>query len=512
MSIEEKTEETAETMSGRRRWLILVAIGSFNFMATLVASIVNIALPTLSRELRVPMDHVTWIVLIYLIAVSGLLIFFGRLGDLIGKIRVFRAGTVIFTLGSLLAGFDFGFWFLIFARFVQAWGAAMTMSNSFGIITSVFPPRNRTRAMAAIGIFVSLGAVTGPGLGGLILQFLPWGYIFWINVPAGLFAIVMGAKLFPKSKPLAGIQLRNLRHDLDWTGAALFFCAISFLFLGVEIGQNKGFIHSAVIGFVVGAIMLGISFIVVEFRLCGKLDAGQKSVPPLIDLHIFRNRLFSISLIAGLFMFTTNFFANIIMPFYLQNLRGWTPGHAGLVMMAFPITMIIVGPIAGWMGDYANKEIITAVGITLVAISQFAYTLLDERTSIFALVAVTVLNAGGTAIFQSPNNALVMSTVEKRYLGVAGSINALARNLGMVTGISLATVALFTTMSARLGQRVIHYVEDRPDAFLSGMHTSFYISFGLSLVTLCVVGLRLFFQCYSRSYSKDSSRRIFSDY
>jgi EmrB/QacA subfamily drug resistance transporter len=490
-TLEKATEETAETMSGRRRWLILVAIGSFNFMATLVASIVNIALPTLSRELHVPMDHVTWIVLIYLITISGLLIFFGRLGDLIGKIRVFRAGTLVFTFGSLLAGFNFGFWFLLFARFVQAWGAAMTMSNSFGIITSVFPSRSRTRAMAAIGVFVSLGAVTGPGLGGLILQFLPWGYIFWINVPIGLFAIAMGAKLFPKSKTLDSVQSRNLRHDLDWTGAALFFCTIFFLFLGVEIGQNNGFLHLSVIVFVIGAIMLGITFLATEFRLCGKLDVSQTSVPPLIDLRIFRNRLFSISLIAGLFMFITNFFASIIMPFYLQNLRGWTPGHAGLVMMAFPITMIIIGPIAGWMGDYANKELLTAVGITLVAISQLAYTFLDERTAPFVLVAVTALNASGTAIFQSPNNALVMSTVEKRYLGVAGSMNALARNLGMVIGISAATVALFTTMSARLGERVIHYVDDRPDVFLSGMHTAFYVSFGLSLVTLGVVGFRL---------------------
>ena len=492
MSIEEKTEEAAETMSDRRRQLILVAIGCFNFMATSVASIVNIALPTMTRELNVPMDHATWIVSIYLIAVSGLLVFFGRLGDMIGKIRVFRAGTLVFTLGSLLAGFNFGFWFLIFARFVQAWGAAMTMSNSFGIITAVFPPRSRTRAMAAIGIFVSLGAVTGPGLGGLILQFLPWGYIFWINVPIGLFAIAMGAKLFPKSKPLGGARCRNLRRDLDWKGAALFFCAISFLFLGVEMGQNNGFLHPAFVVLILGAAIFGSTFIVAEFRLCDKLEADQMSIPPLIDLRIFRNRLFSISLVAGLFIFMTNFFSNIIMPFYLQNLRGWTPGHAGLVMMAFPITMIIIGPIAGWIGDYANKEIITVVGITLVAVSQFSYTLFDEQTTWLALVAAIVLNAGGTAIFQSPNNALVMSTVEKRYLGVAGSINALARNLGMITGISAATVVLFTTMSARLGHRVIHYVDDRPDVFLSGMHAAFYVSFGLSLVTLGVVGFRLF--------------------
>ena len=492
MSIEKEKEEPVETISNRRRWMILVAIGLFVFMSTLDASIVNIALPTLSRELHAPMDHIAWLVLIYLITVSGLLIFFGRLGDLIGKIKVFRAGTLVFTLGSILAGFNFGFWFLLLARFVQAWGGAMTMSTSFGITTAIFPPRSRTRAMAAIGIFVSLGAVTGPGLGGLILQFFPWGCIFWINIPIGLFAIIMGAKLFPKSEPIDNAKPRNLRRDLDWGGAALFFCAIFSLFLGVEIGQNNGFFHTAVFGFVIGAAALGSAFMVAEFRLCGKLDVSESAIPPLIDLRIFRNRLFSISLIAALLIFITNFFGSIIMPFYLQELRGWTPGYAGMIMMSFPITMIIVGPLAGWMGDRANKEIITAVGITLVAISQFIFTLLDERTPPFMLVALTVLNACGTAIFQSPNNALVMSTVEKRYLGVAGSINALARNLGMVTGISAATVVLFATMSARLGERVIHYVEGRPDVFLYGMRTSFYVSFGLSLVTLGVVCFRLF--------------------
>jgi EmrB/QacA subfamily drug resistance transporter len=459
----------------RKHWLILVAVGLFTFMSTLDSSIVNIALPTISKELQIPMNQTTWTVSIYLIGVSGMLIFFGRLGDLIGKIRVFKVGTVIFTIGSLLAGFNFGIWFLLLARLVQAVGAAMTMSNSFGITTTTFPPSQRARAMSMIGVFVALGSVAGPGVGCIILQVLPWSYIFWVNVPIGIFAIIMGQFLFPKEEKHKG------KLDLDWGGTILFFLAISLLFLGIEIGQNQGFLHPIVIGLVVIAIILLVAFI--------KFELGQKI--PMIDLHIFKNSLFSISLVAAFLIFVTNFFAAIIMPFYLQDLLNWSPGQAGMMMMVFPITMMIVGPIGGVMGDKLDKEIVTAAAIILVVVSQLGYTTFNHSTPVWILILFTVLNSAGTGLFQASNNALVMSAVEKRYLGVAGSVNALARNLGMITGISIATTTLFTAMSLKFGKRVTTYVPGRPDIFLHGMHIAFLISFTIALITFFIVGYRL---------------------
>ncbi|MBS7575963.1 MULTISPECIES: MFS transporter [unclassified Enterococcus] len=462
--------------NNKKSWLILIAVGLFTFMSTLDSSIINIALPTISKELNIPMNEATWSVSIYLIAVSGLLIFFGRLGDIFGKIKVFKIGTVIFTLGSLLAGFNFGIYFLLFSRFIQAIGAAMTMSNSFGITTESFPLQLRARAMSFIGIFVSLGAVTGPGLGGLILQFLPWSYIFWINVPIGIFAILMGQKLFPKAKPIEQVP------PIDYLGTILFFFSIVSIFLGIEIGQVQGFANLITISLLIIGLILLIIFIIQENRI--KI--------PLIELKIFKNQLFSISLISALLIFTTNFFANIIMPFYLQNYLGWDPGFAGLVLMAFPATMLIFSPIGGYLGDYFNKEKITAIGIAIVVIAQLCYTTLDYHSSFILIVGITALNAMGSTLFQSSNNALVMSSVDKQYFGVAGSINALARNLGMISGISIATITLFTSMSRQAGKHVTDYLPEHPEYFLNGMHLAFYISSILALITLCLVSYRLF--------------------
>ncbi|MDR2833677.1 MAG: MFS transporter, partial [Streptococcaceae bacterium] len=376
------------------------------------------------------------------------------------------------------AGFNLGIYFLLFARFIQAIGASMTMSNSFGITTSCFPPHQRARAMATIGIFVSLGAVTGPGLGGIILQFMPWSYIFWVNVPIGIIAMLMGQKLFPKDDIATPFD----RKLIDWSGTILFFFAISLLFLGIEIGQNTSFTSPPVLISLVIAVILFILF----------LEKEKIAQAPMIQLDIFKNKLFTISLISALLIFVTNFFASIIMPFYLQSYLKFSPGVAGGLMMVFPIVMMIVGPIAGVIADKWNKEILTAIGIVFVVFAQFGYTRLNADSSMFTIILITAINALGTGLFQSPNSALVMSTVEPKYLGVAGSINALARNLGMIIGISLATTTLFATMSAQYGKRVTEYISSRPDVFLSGMHVAFLVSFGVGILTFIVVGSRVF--------------------
>ncbi|WP_243115696.1 MFS transporter [Periweissella cryptocerci] len=452
--------------NSQSKWLILLALGLFTFMSTLDSSIVNIALPTISRDLAVPMNEATWTVSIYLIVISGLLIFFGRLGDMIGKIKVFKIGTYIFTFGSLLAGISAGLPFLLFARFVQAIGAAMTMSNSFGITTVTFPPEQRGRAMGLIAMFVSIGAVAGPGLGGLILQYLPWSYIFWVNVPIGIVTIIMGQILFPKSSS------RGAKPKIDWAGAIVFFIMIVALFMGVNVGQAEGFLHPTVIGMIILAIVLFIIFVKVE----------KREKIPLINLAIFKNSMFSISLLTGMLVFITNNFFVVIMPFYLQNLRGWTPGTSGLLMMTFPIVMAVMAPIGGILGDKFDKEVITMIGLVLIMVAQIGYTLIGATTGFVLIAIFNALNGAGAALFNSPNNALVMGTVEPQYLGVAGSVNALARNLGMIIGISTATTALFGWMSMSAGYRVTTYLPKHPMFFSNAMHYAFMISMVLAVI------------------------------
>ncbi|MCP0886602.1 MFS transporter [Ligilactobacillus sp. WILCCON 0076] len=465
--------------SNQNVWLIIIAVGMFTFMSTLDASIVNIALPVMSKDLAIPMNQATWTVSIYLIIISGLLTFFGRLGDQIGKIKVFKIGTYIFTLGSLCAGINLGLWFLLFARVVQALGAAMTMSTSFGIITSAAPFKMRARAMALNAMFVSLGTITGPGVGGLILEHFKWSYIFWMNVPIGIAAIMIGMKVFPHEK------IETSKVDLDYAGIVSLFLTISLFFLGVNIGQEQGFIQLIPLSlFVVSALLLAY-FIVHELNV--KI--------PLLDLSLFKSSLFTISLIAAFLIFTSNFFINVLLPFYFENLRGLSSGTAGLYMMIWPVTMLVGTPISGYIADKFDQEYVTLFGLTILAISFFGWRMVDANTPLLFVGSLSMIGSIGMSFFQTPNNALIMTNAPKQKLGVAGAMNALARNLGMISGTSLVTTILYFAMSKKIGYTITSYPTHHSEVFVYGMHVAFtsasYIIVITWLLTLYRVWMRL---------------------
>ncbi|MBS7066681.1 MAG: MFS transporter [Lactococcus lactis] len=452
----------------------LIALGIFTFMSTLDGSIVNIALPTMSKELHVSTSQITWVVTIYLIVISAIVLIFGRLGDLIGKSRIARIGWGIFILGSALAGLNFGWGlgFLLFARVIQAIGASMFMATGFGIISEIFPPESRARALSISAMFVSVGSIAGPALGGLILQVASWNYIFWINVPIGILAWIFGNHALPKEKT------SGKWSDIDFKGGTLMTSVIVLLFLALNFGQALGWTNPLIIiGALLGFILFGI-FILTE----------KKVAQPLLDLGIFKSKLFSMSIIMALFNFTVAMFSSILLPFYLQDFRNYGPGLAGMIMMAYPVAMLVASPLAGSAADKMDKEIVTFVGISGIVLSQLGYLLINPHSAPWLVVVILLIQGMSMGIFQSPNNALIMETVDRKYLGIAGSVNSLARNMAFVLGTSLATLILFTAMSNQLGYKVTTYLHNQPDVFLHGFHVAFYFSTFLVLVTW-VLGL-----------------------
>ncbi|MFK4568538.1 MFS transporter [Enterococcus sp. UD-01] len=457
----------------KNRWWILVSVAMFTFMSTLDASIVNIALPTISKDMNVPMNQSEWIVSIYLMIVCACLLLFGKIGDSFGKIKVYRIGTVIFTIGSLLCGFNHSLSFLLFARLVQGIGSSMTMATNSGIITEVFPLKERGRALGSIGAFVSLGSIAGPGIGGLILSHFSWSYIFWINVPVGILTILIGEKFLPKDIIKSG-------KKVDMPGFSLFAIFIMTFFGGIFIGQEIGFTSILALGLIILAIVAFVIFIKIE----------QKSQQPLITFSIFKNRVFTISLITAVLIFSSNFFVNVVIPFYLQNGRGLPASKAGLLMMVFPLLMVVGSPISGYLTDKIGTRILTFSGLVLLSITSLMYMFLSQNTPLWYYILATGIMGLGNALFQSPNNTTVMSSVTKENLGVAGSLNSFARNLGMVLGIALATTILYNAMSAAYGQRVTTYISERPDIFIFGMRITFLGSFVLCISALGLTFLR----------------------
>ncbi len=428
-------------------------------MSNLDASIVNIAMPIMGRELHVPMNQIEWVVSAYLIVLSAFLLFFGKLGDLYGKVKVFRIGTLVFLLGSFLSGWQINFPFLIFGRIIQGVGGAMTLSNTYGITTSTFGVKQRGRAMGFVGTFVALGAIAGPGLGGLILSNLSWGYIFWVNLPIGLFAIILGAVVMPKNYATTG-------KTIDWVGFLNFAAMIITLFLGVFIGQEVGF----------GQPIPLVLFALAILTFWGFAHTERRVSEPLIPLSIFKIKPFTYGVSAAVLIFLSNFFTVIIMPFYLEDARGLSAGQAGTLLVIFPIVMVFAGPIGGWLADQFKPGTVASIGLAIVAVAQALYFFMTLTSPIWIYVVITIIMAIGTGLFQSPNSDIVMSVVPKDQLGSAGSLNALARNIGMISGTALATTSLFIGMSIKAGFQVRTYLPSQPESFIFGMHVSFTIS------------------------------------
>lgn len=471
-----------------RKWIIFIIVVSATFMSTLDSSIVNVALPKMAEELNVTTSKIQLVVTSYLIIISAIILIFGRLGDMFGKTKIFKLGVMLFTTGSLLCGMTSSFPVLIMARVLQAVGAAGTMANNTGIITEVFPKNERGKALGLIGTAVALGSLVGPGLGGLIVGALNWKFIFLINVPIGIICLFFAFKILPSSN-------RKNTEKIDICGAILFFLTIVPLFISLNEGINLGFTSPIILG--------GLAFAPVCFGIFFVLERKIKS--PLIQFDIFKDKLFSVSIFCGFISFVAIFCHNITLPFYLQDLMKFSPQKAGMILMVYPLVMMVTAPLSGILSDKMSSELLTFIGLIVGAIGLFLMATLSDSSSEIAMVVFIAIMSAGMAVFQSPNNSLVMSTVPKDKLGIAGSINGLMRNVGMVTGIALSTTLLYTKMSEVIGYRVTDFITGRNDAFMYGMKWV-YITAG----AVCMIGAAItFYRMYS---SKDGIKDKDDDY
>lgn len=457
-----------------RRWMILISVGIFTLMATLDGSIVNIALPVISKNLNIEMNMAEWIVSIYLVTICIFLLMFGKIADSIGKIKVFKIGSVMFIIGSIVCGLSNNLVMLLVGRVVQAIGASMAMATNNGIITETFPLRERGYALGYIGSFVSIGAIAGPGIGGLILGHFHWSYIFWINIPIGLVALILGYINLPKSEKTNPVKF-------DKTGFAAYFVTLLLFFGAIFIGQSIGFTNPYIIvAFIAAIIFFGI-FLMIE----------KKVANPMIELRIFSNHNFTLGLVAGFFIFVTNFFFNVISPFYLENALGITASTAGYILMAFPLVQVVVAPISGKISAKVNPIVLTIVGLVVIELAQLGYLAFNLKTEIWFILLCIGLNGLGNGLFQAPNNTMIMSSVETKDLGIAGGLNALSRNLGMIIGVSVSTTVLFLSMSKFYGRSVTTYVEGRPDIFIDGMRVTMSFAVVICLIAIVMSVVRL---------------------
>ena len=457
-----------------RRWMVLRIVVIMTLMTSLDGSIVNVALPMLSAKLNEPIAVITWVVTSYLIVICALTLFFGRLGDIKGNTLIFMYGIAGFTIGSLLSGLSGNLTMLVISRVIQAVGGAASMATSQGIITQTFPPGERGRALGFNGTSVALGSMIGPPLGGFIINAFSWHIIFLINVPIGIIAFILALKVLPK-----GI---TVKESLDIKGAVLFGLSAVLIFCAVGSGENVNFLDP----FVIGAILLGIAVFAWFVR------AERRQAQPMLDLSIFKNTLFTVSVFCAFLVFISLSSINILQPFYLQDARGLRPLLAGLIMMVYPVVLAVAAPLSGHLSDKIGQKVPTLIGLCFSTMGYVGAAMMTLNTSLVLTGFVYGFLGLGNALFQSPNTSLIMFSIPRNKLGVAGSINALVRNAGFIFGVLLATTALFASMSARYGRPVNDYVAGRPDLFIYGMRTTYLIVAGICFIGASITAVRLF--------------------
>lgn len=455
-----------------KRWSILSVVLLGPFMATLDSSIVNVALPNMATALHVGISSIQWVVTIYLIVISSLILVFGRMADLKGKSRVFQNGFLIFSAGSLFCGLSFSIQLLVISRIIQAIGAAMLMACNQGILTDVFPANERGRALGLSGTVVALGTMIGPPLGGILVGFFRWEVIFLINVPIGIFAYIYGARILEHSE----INVKG--ETFDKFGAAVFFIGIITLFGSLLNGETIGWGDQRII---LGFILSIICFLTF-YRWEKKIDH------PMLDFSLFKNRLYSLSIFCAFISFMAIFCTNIIHPFYLQYVLGIPPAKAGILMIIFPISVAFVAPLSGYMSDKIGSEILTLLGLVTTVLGLIALSFLNANSTYLNIIISIGIVGLGNGLFQSPNNAIIMSLAPKQKLGIAGSINGLTRNIGMVFGIAISVALLYNRMSAKIGYKVESYVIGRQDVFIYAMRFIY-----LTAAAVCFIGVILTF-------------------
>jgi EmrB/QacA subfamily drug resistance transporter len=435
-----------------KKWWVLASVACGTFMATLDSSIVNIALPTLTKELGTTVFQIKWVVIIYLFVISCLLLPFGRMSDEYGRKRIFQMGYLVFIFGSALCGVSSSLPLLVFFRMIQAIGAAMLMVNGPAIITSTFSTNERGAALGTLAMVVSAGLISGPSIGGLLITYFTWKSIFWVNIPIGL----------------AGTYLvqRNVTHDptsrskanFDWPGAIIQV----FLLLGLILifdPPHVSFSGGKPIVFNSWAIAL---FTILMAFIFVRIEATAEA--PLFDLSLLKNKVFLTANIASFFTFVSFSSVSVLMPFFLEEVMGLPPHETGLFMTAIPLTIFVIAPISGRLSDrFGGQELsfsggaIAAIGLLAMAGAFGSGIQRDIAPSSIILALCSIgLSLG---LFQSPNNSAIMSSVPLEKLGVASAFLATVRNLGLVIGTGLST-GLFSARLRSTGDYVasIHSV------------------------------------------------------
>ena len=454
------------------KWIALSVTTIGALMAAIDSTIVILALPDMMIKLHADLIEMVWVIMSYILISTVFLLTFGRVADMLGRVRMYNLGFVVFTVGSALCGISGTATQLILFRLVQGSGAALMMVNSPAIITEVFPPNERGRALGINGVTWALGGIVGPLLGGVILAAASWRWIFYINVPIGIIGTVWGyLALHEISKP-------NQSERFDPIGAVTFSLGLVALLIALTLGIQYSWTSPLILSLFALFVIMFIAFFLWE----------RKPSNPVLDLSLFQSRVYNFSVLAAMLQSLAMFAVDFLIVFYLQGVRGYAPLTAALLLLPLPIVSAVVGPLSGLLADHIGARIPATLGVLIQATAlAWFITRLSPVTPYWELAVGLALMGLGGGLFWSPNTSAAMNGAPVARLGIASATLATLRQTGMVTSFALALAVaagslpnsvvmnLFVGTNVALGSQMMQ-------DFIVGIQNAFVVSAVLCLV------------------------------
>ncbi len=427
-----RSHHTGELQDQTNKWIVLALAATATFMTTLDSSIVNIGLPSIAHTFHTGISGTTeWIIIGYLVVIAAVLLTFGRLADMIGRRPIFLTGLVVFILGSALSGLAPSLLLLILARLFQGIGGALIFSVNVAMITSTFSSHERGLALGLNMVVVSLGVAAGPTIGGFITQYMSWRWIFYVNVPICLLLLLASLYFYREQ-----YSQREQHERFDPIGAIVLAIGLAALTIGLSFGQEWGWLSAGTLAaFAISLVMLVVGIYV---------EAHVEH--PILNLGLVTNRVFAFANISFMLCMMALFAPGFLLPFYFEELRGFSIIQTGLMMTPLPLMLAVVAPLSGTLADRLGSRWLSPVGLAIACFGLFLVSQINAQSAPWDIIWRLAVIGVGQGLFQSPNTRTMMGAAPRNAQGEASGLLA----TGRVIGQSMS-VALTGTVFAALG-------------------------------------------------------------
>jgi EmrB/QacA subfamily drug resistance transporter len=442
--------------------IIIIALGPL--LNSLDSTMVTIALPTITRSFQINTGTASWLVISYFLVLSSVLLAFGKLGDIIGFKKIFMSGLAVFTIGSILCTIAPDFYLLIAFAIIQALGAAMILAVSSAMVSTFLPSNIRGMALGYVSTVTMLGVAVAPLIGGMITTYLGWRWIFLINVPIGICAIIAGKYMLPTDVPSSPNQA------FDIIGTLLILLCISSLTYALSAGDDKGWSSPFILALFATFLILLAVFVAWE----------RRQQQPLVNLHLFDDRTFTYANIASLLFMLVVQGLIFLMPFYLELVKGLQPDFSGLILSALALAMVVAAPIGGSLSDRHGSRKICFTTSLVILIGMILVASFGIATSLAFIVISLAFMGLGVGGFSSPNVKQILEHAPSNEQGVASSLFMTGRRMGSLFGIAIFESLFSGTVLANLkpGETIF---DASPHLLISGFHLAF-----MAGVLICV--------------------------